>query len=454
MTRRALFICPYTEAFDESPAWWPAAQRDALLAGSPVCEDAAKLAEDVRSDFERFVRGAIRSGGGGGGAGSGGDGVDGSGESGSIGGSGGRAGGENRNRKEQEDESEEAGGFERFRRAVAAIHSRSYHTGGTGEAAEAEGGALVPLLDIANHFRKPRESAWEAVDVEAPAAMGAASEDTARGGDSGKSIVVTALRSFDPGDPIRISYGARGNAELLLRYGFTIPDNTEPDGSSNDTRRIAVTTGGGSGSTAGGSGGGGGGGGGGGNGVGGSGGGSSGSGGGGDGSGGSGGGDTVADDGGGSGGGGGSGSGGGGTVVELRVASRALYTYPPLAQALDALKREAVAATGGGGSGASVGAFGGAESFDIGDEGAWGGGHDDEEEECAEEGDGEGGHDGWGDMYGAGSEEDGDEDGDDNGDDAFGSGGAGLAAEISALTSFADILRGQLEVRWCTLIPG
>jgi hypothetical protein len=80
-------------------------------------------------------------------------------------------------------------------------------------------------LDCANHFRKPRETAWSAVDE-----PGDDGDDGGDGGDGGggddagrgKTIVVTALRGFAPGDPIRIAYGARGNAELLLRYGRAV----------------------------------------------------------------------------------------------------------------------------------------------------------------------------------------------------------------------------------------
>ena len=172
------------EPFDESPAWWPPSERDVLLAGSHVRDDAVKLAEDVRHDFERFVRGAICGGGSSGGAGAG-AGV-------------------------RDDDYDDDGGFERFRRAVAAIHSRSFNTasgvgsdggGGTCED-EAAGGALVPLLDCANHFRKPRETAWSTVDE--PGGGGGVDEDGGDGGvNSGsgdsKTIVVTALRRFAPG---------------------------------------------------------------------------------------------------------------------------------------------------------------------------------------------------------------------------------------------------------------
>ena len=36
------------------------------------------------------------------------------------------------------------------------------------------------------------------------------------------------------------TYGAKGNGQLLCGYGFAVPDNTEPDGSSNDVLELAL----------------------------------------------------------------------------------------------------------------------------------------------------------------------------------------------------------------------
>ena len=126
----------------------------------------------------------------------------------------------------------------RFKRFLAAVHSRSFHLEGGDTKVpypveracegdkrkqalerEATGGAMVPLLDCANHFRKPRESSWEVT------------RDDAAGTEF---IVVTALKVFKKHEPVRIAYGARSNEELLTKYGFCVEDNSEPDGSSND----------------------------------------------------------------------------------------------------------------------------------------------------------------------------------------------------------------------------
>ena len=49
-----------------------------------------------------------------------------------------------------------------------------------------------------------------------------------RGGRGG--VRVTTARSLRPGSTLQMTYGAKGNATLLGRYGFCIPNNIEPDG--------------------------------------------------------------------------------------------------------------------------------------------------------------------------------------------------------------------------------
>ena len=225
------------EDFDESPTWWDDATREKLLKGSHVLETARKAAEDFEHDWNVV-------------------------------------------KEELADMAVEAKLFpliptdflrETFRRAVAAIHSRSFNAAVPGQETsdaedESEHTILVPVLDCANHHRKPRECRWEIVPIENWAR---------RRHYIGKwSVVVGALKDFDEGDPIRIAYGARSNSELLVRYGFTVPDNAEPDGSSNDVVPLHIP--------------------------------------------------GVP----------------GGPVAQLRVASRPGYTYPPLASALDAIKRK------------------------------------------------------------------------------------------------------------------
>ena len=225
------------EDFDESPTWWDDATREKLLKGSHVLELARKAAEDFEHDWNVV-------------------------------------------KDELADMAVEAKLYpliptdflrETFRRAVAAIHSRSFNAAVPGQetsdaAEESEHTILVPVLDCANHHRKPRECRWEIVPIE--------NWERRRHYIGKWSVVVGALRDFDEGDPIRIAYGARSNSELLVRYGFTVPDNAEPDGSSNDVVPLHIP--------------------------------------------------GVP----------------GGAVAQLRVASRPGYTYPPLASALDAIKRK------------------------------------------------------------------------------------------------------------------
>lgn len=196
------------ETFDDSPAWWPPDRLDALLSGTHVHPRAVKLRTDARDAFERLAKDAMA--------------------------------------REGLVDPRDAWG--RFRRALAAVHSRSFHLqsdAGTAED-EAAGGALVPLLDCANHHRKPRECEWETV---------AETRDDGSGGgetvprDDGSDfasranrrvVVVRAVRDFAAGHPVRVAYGARGNGHLALRYGFTIPANIEPDGSHNDVVPVRV----------------------------------------------------------------------------------------------------------------------------------------------------------------------------------------------------------------------
>ena len=80
---------------------------------------------------------------------------------------------------------------------------------------------LAPYLDFANH-KRPREV-----------------EYVTTGGQNGNGkVVVRALRNFNAGDYLHISYGAKSNLDLFMRYGFAVEDNTEPDGSSNDMFRV------------------------------------------------------------------------------------------------------------------------------------------------------------------------------------------------------------------------
>jgi hypothetical protein len=48
------------------------------------------------------------------------------------------------------------------------------------------------------------------------------------------SVEVKTTQPIEPYEGLRLTYGAQGNGQLLLNYGFTVPKNLEPDGSSNN----------------------------------------------------------------------------------------------------------------------------------------------------------------------------------------------------------------------------
>ena len=223
---------------DDAPAWWPRAQRETLLhvclcKRSTACDCANKVTtrasivseatrKDAEDAFEALVRVALVE---------------------NV-----RDRFQNPRRDDQkrsfDGPFDTSDAWDAFRRALAAVHSRAFHFGegdvpetrgasdasartrsrdvpesspdGAREALEREaaGSALVPLLDCANHHRRPRECAWRV--------------------SRSREVEVVALRAFVSGDPVRVAYGARSNEHLLTRYGFCVRDNVEPDGSSND----------------------------------------------------------------------------------------------------------------------------------------------------------------------------------------------------------------------------
>jgi SET domain len=108
--------------------------------------------------------------------------------------------------------------LEAFNYRLAAVSSRAF--AGFGSIADKNEDdmniAMVPLLDLCNHCRGKSETKNLSYCQ------------------AGSMIVVTASQPITAGESLRITYGARSNAQLLLNYGFCIPDNNEPDGSSND----------------------------------------------------------------------------------------------------------------------------------------------------------------------------------------------------------------------------
>ena len=111
--------------------------------------------------------------------------------------------------------------FDGVAAAGAGAGAEAARTGAYGESCL----ALVPLMDILNH-KRPRETAWR-LDADRSAGLDGAME-------------MTALQPFAAGIEVHDNYGAAGNGPLLVRYGFTVAHNFEPDNSCNDTLPYAL----------------------------------------------------------------------------------------------------------------------------------------------------------------------------------------------------------------------
>jgi hypothetical protein len=122
--------------------------------------------------------------------------------------------------KEKHADSDDANfpSLQAFSDRMAAVSSRAFEgMKGFEEFGGKEGDTtMIPLLDLCNHHRGQHVRKNLSYTYEQGA------------------IVVRAAETVHAGDVLRITYGAQGNAQLLLNYGFCIPNNVEPDGSSND----------------------------------------------------------------------------------------------------------------------------------------------------------------------------------------------------------------------------
>ncbi|KAG7359932.1 SET methyltransferase domain containing protein [Nitzschia inconspicua] len=115
--------------------------------------------------------------------------------------------------------------FPKFDDMLAAVTSRAFQIGNIERDV-----ALVPLLDLCNHSRgkdMKRNVSYQIV--------GSDVED-----ESPQRMVVRSVATLQPGDTLTLTYGALGNSQLLLNYGFCIANNVEPDGSSNDVLELVI----------------------------------------------------------------------------------------------------------------------------------------------------------------------------------------------------------------------
>ena len=61
----------------------------------------------------------------------------------------------------------------------------------------------------------------------------------------GGGVLVYTTRLLPVGLTLRMTYGARGNAALLSRYGFATRNNAEPDSSCNNVLEVEIDADGG-----------------------------------------------------------------------------------------------------------------------------------------------------------------------------------------------------------------
>lgn len=101
--------------------------------------------------------------------------------------------------------------FNAFSDMLVAVTSRSF--AGMGRTCD-EDIVMVCLLDLCKHHR-------------GKLSKNVSYQQTPEGG-----VQVTASCDIAAGSALCITYGARGNAQLLFNYGFCIPNNIEPDGKS------------------------------------------------------------------------------------------------------------------------------------------------------------------------------------------------------------------------------
>ena len=91
--------------------------------------------------------------------------------------------------------------------------------------------ALIPILDLVDHCRGTATNNNN---------NNKKKKNISYRFDNEGMVIVQATTVLQPGEGLRMTYGAVGNGQLLLNYGFSIPDNLEPDHSSNDILEIQL----------------------------------------------------------------------------------------------------------------------------------------------------------------------------------------------------------------------
>lgn len=167
---------PESSSFDALPWRWPDQDISRLLGASPLKDRVQRTKAGVRQDFESVM--------------------------------------EILNKQGPQDSSPV--NFEAYATMLAVVSSRAFSI-------SEDESVLVPILDLCDHCRGQdlkKNLSYSFTDKE--------------------GMVVKSCQEIAAQESLRLTYGAKGNAQLFLNYGFSIPNNVEPDGSCNDTLEFQI----------------------------------------------------------------------------------------------------------------------------------------------------------------------------------------------------------------------
>ena len=106
-----------------------------------------------------------------------------------------------------------------FDTMIAAVTSRAF--AGMGASRNDIDISMVPLLDLCNHRSGSQQKNVAYRRLES-------------------CVQAYAIAPLEAGAKLKVTYGAKGNAQLLFNYGFALENNIEPDGSCNDVLELQL----------------------------------------------------------------------------------------------------------------------------------------------------------------------------------------------------------------------
>ena len=194
------YFATLPESFEHLPRYWPAETRDKLLGGSPLLNRIQN--QNIKEKYDKQKQQQQRK----------------------------------HSSKSNDDKSDndKFPTLEQFDYMMAAISSRAF--GGLvkrrDSTPEEELDCLCPFLDLLDHCRG---SSGSASGPKKNVKYYVNKRTEGEGGDDDNdALIVELIDDLPANTTLRDTYGARGNGQLLINYGFCIPNNIEPDGSCND----------------------------------------------------------------------------------------------------------------------------------------------------------------------------------------------------------------------------